>query len=143
MLKNIHPLLSPDLLHTLASMGHGDDIAIVDANFPAESMGKICLRLDGTLATDVLDAVLSLLPIDTFVDDPFRTMAAVGSNEAPEIVGAFQQIINKQADNPALIKPVERFRFYEAAKQAFAVVLTGERRLYGNIILKKGVVQPE
>lgn len=141
MLRNIPSILSPDLLHALAAMGHGDDLVIADANYPAESSGLPCIRLDGISATDVLEAVLTLLPLDGFVDDPALVMQVVGDPSAvPEIVTEFQTIIDRTADNPARIGSLERFSFYERARNAYAVVQTGERRLYGNIILKKGVI---
>lgn len=142
MLRNIPPILSPDLLLALAAMGHGDDIVIADANFPAESSGVPCIRLDGISATDALEAILSLLPLDSFVPDPALVMQVVGDPTAvPEVVGEFQSIIDRVADNPAKIQSLERFAFYDRASDAFAVVQTGERRLYGNIILKKGVIK--
>ena len=141
MLRNIDPLLSPDLLHALRSMGHGDDIVIADANFPGSSVGPECLRADGSSASDILRAVLSVMPLDNFVPDPALTMQVVGDPEAvPEAVADFQSIIHQTADNPVEIQSLERFAFYERASQAFAIVQTGERRLYGNIILKKGVI---
>ena len=142
MLRNIPPILSPDLLHTLQAMGHGDEIVIADANFPATSMGQRCHRLDGLSATDVLEAVLKLLPLDTFVPDPALVMEVVGDPDTiPPIVASFQAILTETADNPAKIDGLERFSFYDRAKQAFAIVQTGETRLYGNIILKKGVIE--
>ncbi len=141
MLLNISPLLSPDCLHALASMGHGDEVVIADANFPGTSTLPLCLRADGLNASDMLTAILSVMPLDNFVNDPALCMQVVGDPEAiPEAVADFQRIINAKADNPALIASLERFAFYERAKTAFAVVQTGERRLYGNIILKKGVI---
>lgn len=141
MLRNIPSILSPELLHTLRAMGHGDDIVIGDANFPAESIGPECIRLDGISATEVLEAVLTLMPLDTFVEDPALVMQVVGDPTAvPEVVGAFQEIIDHTADRPAKIQSLERFAFYERASTAFAVIQTGETRLYGNIILKKGVI---
>ncbi len=141
MLHNIPPILSPDLLHTLRAMGHGDDIVIGDANFPAASMGHRLHRLDGIPATQVLEAILRLMPLDSFVPDPALTMQVVGDPQAiPEIVSEFQQIVDATADHPARIQGLERFAFYERAKTAFAIVQTGETRLYGNIILKKGVI---
>jgi L-fucose mutarotase len=141
MLRNINPILSPDILYALAAMGHGDDIVIADANFPGESSGPECLHAEGSNASDILRAVLSLLPLDTFVPDPAITMQVVGDPDAvPEAVQDFQDIINKDADTPAKIVGIERFAFYERASNAFAVIQTGERRLYGNIILKKGVI---
>ncbi len=143
MLRNINPILSPDLLHALRAMGHGDEIAIVDANFPAEASGPRCVRADGSSASDMLAAVLSVMPLDSFVPDPALTMQVVGEPDAvPDAVADFQKIINEFADNPAPVKTLERFSFYERAAGAFAVIQTGERRLYGNIILKKGVIAP-
>ncbi|QQA43747.1 RbsD/FucU family protein [Pelagovum pacificum] len=141
MLRNIPPILSPDLLHALAAMGHGDDIVLGDANFPASSLGPTAIRLDGLDATDVLQAVLSLMPLDNFVPDPALTMQVVGKpDEAPPIFGEFQKIIDETADHPAPIASLERFDFYQRASEAFVIVQTGETRLYGNIILKKGVI---
>lgn len=143
MLRNINPILSPDLLHALRAMGHGDEIAIVDANFPAEASGPRCVRADGSSASDMLAAVLSVMPLESFVPDPALTMQVVGEPDAvPDAVADFQKIINEFADNPAPVKALERFSFYERAAGAFAVIQTGERRLYGNIILKKGVIAP-
>ncbi|GAA3877038.1 RbsD/FucU family protein [Celeribacter arenosi] len=141
MLHNIPPILPPDLLHALAAMGHGDDVVIADANFPAQSMGQRVVRCDGMSATDILEAVLTLLPLDTFVDDAARVMAVVGQpGSIPDVVNEFQTIIDNTADNPAKIATVDRFDFYDIARKAFVVVQTGEKRLYGNIILKKGVI---
>jgi L-fucose mutarotase len=141
MLRNIPPILSPDLLWTLRAMGHGDEIVIVDANFPGTAMGSRCHRLDGLSATDVMQAVLSVLPLDSFVPDPALVMEVVGDPDAtPPVVVEFQNIITECADNPATLGKLERFSFYERAKTAFAIVQTGETRLYGNIILKKGVI---
>lgn len=140
MLRDLNPLLSPDLLHALASMGHGDTIAIVDANFPAATCGKRVLRTDGIDASAMLEAVLSLLPLDTFSDAAAMSMQMVDTPDVtPEAVQDFQKLINDHADNPCTITPVERFAFYEKAKDCFLVLQTGERRLYGNLILTKGV----
>nr|WP_321455297.1 RbsD/FucU domain-containing protein [uncultured Cohaesibacter sp.] len=146
MLRNINPLLSPDLLHILAAMGHGDNLVIADANFPGEQIARAngCryVRLDGILATDVLKAVLELLPLDDFVDDPAYVMEVVGNpSEVPPVVSEFQTIVNEVADNPAKIASVERFAFYDMSQKSYAILQTGERRLYGNIIVKKGVVR--
>ncbi|WP_322892350.1 MULTISPECIES: RbsD/FucU family protein [unclassified Yoonia] len=141
MLRNIPQILSPDLLHSLRAMGHGDDIVIADANFPATSLARRCHRLDGISATDLLEAILSLLPLDTFVPDPAVVMQVVGDADAtPPIVTAFQSIIHQRADHPVTLSAIDRFDFYTRAKEAFAIVQTGETRLYGNIILKKGVI---
>jgi len=142
MLRNINPLLSPELLFALRAMGHGDEITLVDANFPAESIGPSCIRADGSDNSQILKAVLELMPLDTFVTNPALCMEVVDSPKTvPDTVKDFQVIINETADVPAAIQSLERFAFYERAAKSFAVVQTGERRLYGNIILKKGVIQ--
>jgi L-fucose mutarotase len=144
MLRGIDPILSPDLLRILRAMGHGDDIVIADANFPAESSAIELVRLDGIDAVRTLRAVLSVMPLDSFVDDPAISMQMVDDPEGvPPVVAEFQKVIDDAADNPARIRPFERFAFYEKARGAFAVIQTGERRLYGNLILKKGVIPPE
>ncbi|MCX2724293.1 RbsD/FucU family protein [Roseibium salinum] len=141
MLRGINPLLSPDLLHALRAMGHGDDIVIADANFPAQSNGRRVLRLDGITATAALEAVLQVMPLDTFVPDPVLTMQVVGNpSDIPPVVAEFQKIVDDVADNPVKIASLERHAFYERARGAFLVVQTGETRLYGNILLKKGVI---
>ncbi|MDE0852170.1 RbsD/FucU domain-containing protein [Yoonia sp.] len=141
MLRNIPAILSPDLLWTLRAMGHGDEIVIVDANFPATALGKRYHRLDGLTATAVLEAVVSVFPLDSFVVDPALVMEVVGDPDAvPPIVAEFQSIILASADNPVSLGKLERFSFYDRARSAFAIVQTGEGRLYGNIILKKGVI---
>ncbi|MCT4610421.1 MAG: ribose ABC transporter [Pelagimonas sp.] len=142
MLRNINPLLSPDLLHCLRAMGHGDEIVIADANFPGSSSGPMCIRADGSSASEILAAILSVMPLDSFVPDPALTMQVVDDPQAiPEAVAEFQRIIENTADAPAKIQTLERFAFYDRASTAFAIVQTGERRLYGNIILKKGVIE--
>lgn len=143
MLIGIDPILSPELLYILRSMGHGDEIVIADANFPANSCGKEVVRLDGLDAPHVLKAILSIMPLDSFVDSPANTMQVVDdANAMPPVVSMFQDIITTVADNPVRLGSIERFEFYERAKNAFAVIQTGERRLYGCIILKKGVLRP-
>ncbi len=142
MLRGIHPLLSPDLLHALASMGHGDRIAVVDANFPALSHAKRLITLPGTTAPDVLEAILSLMPVDDFEPHATAVMQVVGDAAIiPEAVRAFVAILTR-LDLPAPTG-LERHAFYRAAGDAFAVVQTGERRFYGNILLTKGVVPPD
>jgi L-fucose mutarotase len=143
MLKGIPPLIGPDLLHVLAGMGHGDEIAIVDANYPAESAGPDLVRMDGHSATDVLDAVLSLLPLDTFVEKAAHGMQVVGEPDTRmPIMQDFEDIIARHQQG-VKFGLIERFAFYERVRGAFAVVQTGERRLYGNIVLTKGVIGPE
>lgn len=141
MLRNIDPILSPDFLHALRAMGHGDEIVLADANFPAEALGPKCIRADGADTSTVLRAVLAVMPLDTYVDDPALSMQVVGDVQAvPEAVRDFQHIIDATADAPRQIQTLERFVFYDRAATAYAVVQTGERRLYGNLILKKGVL---
>ena len=144
MLKNLDPLLTPDLLQVLRAMGHGDEIVLVDANYPAESAGPEVVRLDGIEATRVLDAVLSVMPLDDFVPEACWRMEVVGAagDEQP-IFEEFRAIIAKREGAKFKLASLERFAFYERARECFAVVATGERRLYGNIILKKGIVRPE
>ncbi|UYN98306.1 MAG: ribose ABC transporter [Devosia sp.] len=141
MLKNIPPLLGPDLLATLRAMGHGDEIAIVDANFPAEYLGPDVIRADGIPATDMLDAVLTLLPLDDFVEEAAIGMAVVGDAGArPPIFDLFETIVRRHEPAKSFTT-IERFAFYDRARTASAVIQTGEARLYGNIILKKGVIR--
>lgn len=143
MLHGIDPLLGPDLLHALRAMGHGDEIAIVDANYPATGDARRLVRLDCVSATGVLRAVLSVLPLDSFVDCPAWRMEVVGApDEVPEVVDEFQQIVDASGNGAVAIGALERFAFYDRVKHAFAIVATGERRLYGNILLKKGVLPP-
>lgn len=143
MLKNIPPILSPDLLHALRAMGHGDEIVIVDANYPAESAGPPVIRLDGLLATDVADAVLSLMPLDDFVDEAAFAMEVVGNPRKREQTHKEFDRLVKKHERAMKLSLLERFAFYARAAEAFVIVQTGERRLYGNILLKKGVVRPQ
>ena len=141
MLTGISPLLSPDLLHLLASMGHGDEIVLADANFPSAAQARRLLRLPGSSAQAVLDAVLSVLPLDDFVAQAAFTMQVVGDPDAiPPAVAEFNAVLQRQGYGAATA--LERFAFYERAGSAFAIVATGETRGYGNILLKKGVVRP-
>jgi len=141
MLKGLSPLLSPDLLHVLASMGHGDEIVLADANFPAATHARRLVRMPGVDAPQVLEAVLSVLPLDDFVDRPAWTMQVVGdANAVPVVVQAFNASLHRYG--AAASSPLERFAFYQRAAAAFAIVATGECRVYGNILLKKGVVRP-
>lgn len=143
MLKGLDPLLNVDLLHVLRSMGHGDDLVIADANFPAATMGRRVVRLDGVGSTRALEAVLSVMPLDDFVDEPCARIEVVGDPDAePEVCREFQVIIDRAEGNRFRLAKIERFAFYERARQAFAVVQTGETRLYGCVLLKMGVVRP-
>jgi L-fucose mutarotase len=140
MLKGISPLISPDLLAVLARMGHGDEIVLADAHFPGETMGKLVLRADGLRIADLLDAILPLLELDAYVADPVAMMAPVpGDQLDPAVEQAYRAAIDRHAPHTPPIARVERFAFYDRARQAFAVVMTGETAKYGNVILKKGV----
>lgn len=144
MLKNIDPVLGPELLKVLRSMGHSDELVIADANHPAETNAQRLIRMEGMSATRVLEAVVSVLPLDTYVDCPVYTMRVVDAPDSvPEIVKEFRHIISNASDAEITFGALERFDFYARVRTAFAVVATGERRLYGNIILKKGVIDPD
>ncbi|HEY6432517.1 MAG TPA: RbsD/FucU domain-containing protein [Acetobacteraceae bacterium] len=141
MLRGINPLLTPDLLHALASAGHGDRVGIVDGNFPAVAVAHRLVRAPGISATAMLEAVLSVLPVDDFISDPVSVMQVVGDPAAvPEAVAEFTAIL--QRNGLSAPKRLERHAFYRVAADAFVLVQTGEPRLYGNILLTKGVIQP-
>jgi len=144
MLKGLNPLLTPDLLHALRAMGHGDVLTIVDANYPASSAGPEVIRLDAVSATATLDAVLSVMPLDDFVPEACWAMNPVekGAKEPP-IFEEFRGVIAQREGARFKLATLERFKFYEQARESFAIVATGERRLYGNIILKKGIIRPD
>jgi len=140
MLKGISPLLSPDLLATLARMGHGDEIVLADAHFPGESVGPEVIRADGLRIAPLLDAILPLFELDSFVPHPVAMMDAVpGDSLDPAVEAAYLEAIHRHAPETPAIERVERFAFYERARNAFAVVMTGETAKYGNVILVKGV----
>ncbi len=141
MLQGISPLLSPELLFVLHSMGHGDEIVLADANFPGVTMNTTCLRADGVQIAPLLHALLPLFPLDTFVEAPVHMMQAVqGDSADPAIEQRYRQAIDEYYNDCPPIAFIERFDFYDRAKQAYAVVVTGELVKYGNIILKKGVI---
>jgi L-fucose mutarotase len=141
MLIGIDPLLTPELLMTLAAMGHGDEIVLVDANFPATANARRLVRLDGADVSQALSAILSVFPLDSFVKAPANGMQVVGKpREVPPAIADFQTIVDRQAGFPVKIARIERFAFYERARTCFAVVATGDRRFYANLILTKGVV---
>jgi L-fucose mutarotase len=140
MLLGISPLISPELLAVLYRMGHGDEIVLADAHFPGETYGKRVLRADGLKIPDLLDAILPLFVLDTYVESPLIMMGAVSGDQLDPVVEAsYRQAIDKHWPNTPPIQRIDRFDFYERTKQAFAVVMTGETAKYGNIILKKGV----
>jgi L-fucose mutarotase len=144
MLKGIPAVLSPELLKILAEMGHGDEIVLADGNFPAASCAKRLVRADGHGVPPLLDAILTLFPLDTYVDAAVHVMEVVpGDPVVPVIWDEYRRIIRKHEPDAANINSIERFAFYERAKQAYAVVATGESALYANLILKKGAVRPE
>ena len=144
MLKGIPPILSPELLKTLCEMGHSDRIVIADGNFPAESMGKNAkvIRCDGHGACELLDAILTLFPLDTYVEHPVSLMQVMaGDTVQTPIWDEYRAIVAKHdARGGDAFGEIERFAFYEQAKEAYAIIATGEKALYANIMLQKGVL---
>jgi L-fucose mutarotase len=140
MLKGISPFLSPELLAVLHRMGHGDEIVLADAHFPGHSVNAQTLRADGLGVAALLDAILPLFELDQYVPDPLVMMAAVeGDKVDPRVEKSYIAAIRRHLASPPKIARIDRFAFYERAKRAFAVVMTGETAKYGNILLKKGV----
>jgi L-fucose mutarotase len=149
VLKSIDPCLNADVLHALWSMGHGDDLVLCDTNFPAASvarqtvLGRL-LRIDNVSAARAARAVLSVLPLDTFVDKPASRMEIVGQpDEIPPVHAEVQAAIDASQGRASPMSGVERFEFYDLAKKAYCVIQTGERRFYGCFIFKKGVIAPD
>lgn len=144
MLKNIPAILSPELLKVLCEMGHSDRIVIADGNFPAESMGKnaVVIRCDGHGVPELLDAILTVFPLDTYVETPVKLMQVVkGDNVETPIWEEYKSIIAKHdARGEQTVGNIERFAFYDEAKTAYCIIATGEKALYANIMLQKGVV---
>jgi len=139
MLKNIPPILSPELLKIMAEMGHGDELVLADANFPAAALARNLVRADGHGIPEMLDAMLLFLPLDTFVECSVALMDTGDKNVRPPIWQEYSKcILRREGDRH--VELVERFEFYDRAKKAYAVVATGETELYANVILKKGVV---
>ena len=148
MLKSLDPLLNADVLYALRSMGHGDELIICDTNFPADSvahetvLGQL-LRIDASAAR-VAKAVLSVMPLDSFVDKPAERMEIVGKPmEIPPVQAEVQVEIDKAEGKSWPMGSIERFAFYEKAKKAYCVIQTGERRFYGCFVFKKGVIPPD
>lgn len=140
MLIGISPLISPELLALLHRMGHGDEIVLADAHFPGETYGKRVLRADGLRIPDLLDAILPLFALDTYVESPLIMMRAVAGDQLdPAVESSYRQAVDKHWPDTPPIQRIDRFDFYDRTKQAFAVLMTGETAKYGNIILKKGV----
>ncbi len=149
MLKGINPLLNAEVLGALRAMGHGDDLIIADTNFPADSiarqtsLGKL-LRIDNTTSAEVAAAVLSVYPLDTFVDDAAARMEIVGNpDEIPPVQHEVQAKVDAAEGKSWPLLPIERHAFYERAKKAYCVIQTGERRFYGCFAFRKGVVPPD
>lgn len=144
MLIGIDPILGPDCLAFLRAMGHGDEVVLADANFPATAIGRRLVRLDGVDVVRALDAVLSLLPVDDFEKDPLIGMSQVGDGApAAPVIADMQRVVDRRTGGRFTIALVDRFAFYERARSAFGVIATGERRFYGNLIVRKGVIPPE
>ena len=144
MLININPILSPELLHALRSMGHGDKLVLADANFPSAALAKKLIRLDGANIPNAAKAILSVLPLDSFVDYPVERMEIDGNPD--EINDVHQDLIdvlkNSEGDKWK-VGSIERFKFYEEAKQAYMIVSTTDARAFGCFIITKGVIKPD
>lgn len=149
MLKSINPLLNADVLYALRAMGHGDDLVICDTNFPADAVARETvlgelLRIDNVSAAEAARAILSVLPLDSFVEQPALRMEIVGSpDQLPDVQNEVQAEIDAAEGRSWPMGSVERFEFYERARNAYCVIQTGERRFYGCFILKKGVIPPD
>ena len=140
MLKGISPLISPRLLEILSRMGHGDEIVLADAHFPGESFNQNVIRADGLRIPDLLEAILPLFELDSYVEHPLVMMAAVEGDELdPQVETSYMNRIVKTNPEVNSIERIDRFDFYDRTKSAFAVIMTGETAKYGNILLKKGV----
>ena len=149
MLKNISPLLNADVLYALKAMGHGDYLILSDLNFPADSiarqtvLGRL-LRMENTTSAEAAAAVLSLMPLDTFIDNAAERMEIVGSpDDLPPVQQEVQAAVDEAEGKHWPLKSIERFAFYEKAKKAYCVIQTGERRFYGCFVLTKGVLPPD
>lgn len=138
MLKGIPPIISPELLKILCEMGHGDRIVIGDGNFPAASNAQRLVRCDGHMVPELLEAILKIFPLDTYVESPVRLMATTNGDPTPEIWAKYEKIVGEQGNFK--ISQIERFNFYEETRKAYAVIATSESALYANIILQKGVI---
>ena len=142
MLKGVSKIVSPELIKVLCEMGHGDEIVIADGNFPSENFGKRVIRADGISGTEMLDACLALIPLDTYSDPNFILMQLMDCDKGrinPVIWDEYKAIAEKH-DRNVRVGNIDRFEFYERAKNAYAVIATGEAAVYANIILKKGVI---
>jgi len=142
MLKGIPSILSPELLKILMEMGHGDEIVLGDGNFPGAALANRLVRCDGHGVPELLDAILHLFPLDSFVEAPVALMEVVAGTDTPTppIWATYKEIIGKHEPTHNGVAHVERFAFYERTKAAYAIVATGERAIYANVILKKGII---
>ena len=144
MLKGIPPIISPDLLATLMSMGHGDELVIADGNYPSASMARRLLRADGHGVPALLDAILQFFPLDPYVKHPVALMAVVpGDTAKTDIWEEYRRIISARDNSFKDFELVERFAFYERSRSAYAILATSEMAIYANVIVKKGLVKPE
>jgi L-fucose mutarotase len=149
MLKNINPLLNADVLYALRLMGHGDEVVIADTNFPADAVARqtvfgSVIRIDNTTAAEAVRAILSVFPLDQFVDCPAERMEVVGApHEIPKVQQEVQREIDRAEKKSLPMSTIERLAFYERAKKAYCVIQTGETRFYGCFILKKGAIPPK
>ena len=149
MLRNFDNRLTADVIQALRAMGHGDDLVIADTNFPSDSvarqttLGRL-LRMDNLTAAEAAEAILSVMPLDSFVDHPAERMEMVGKpKEIPPVQAEVQKAIDKAEGKSWHMGSIERFAFYERAKTAYCVIVTGETRFYGCFIFKKGVIPPK
>ena len=149
MLKGISPLLNAEVLHALRAMGHGDDLIIADMNFPSDSVARqtrlgTLLRIDNVTAAEAVTAILSVMPVDTFVDDAAARMEIVDKpDEIPPVQQEVQKALDKAEGRSLPMMGIERFAFYERAKQAYCIIQTGERRFFGCFAFRKGVIPPD
>ncbi|MCM3131795.1 fucose isomerase [Paenibacillus polysaccharolyticus] len=144
MLKNIPAILPPELLKLMSEMGHGDELVLTDANFPAASHAERIVRCDGMGTVQLLEAILQLLPLDTYVERPAAVMQVVkGDPVIPIIWEEYRRLIEEYEDMRDALEYEDRFDFYDRATKAYVIVATGERAQYANLILKKGVIFPE
>ena len=142
MLKGIPKEISPELMHALMNMGHGDEIVLADGNFPAASNAQILVRADGLDVCAILKAVMKFFPLDAFVDDHALVMAVVDPKaDEPPIWSDFRSILSDAEGQAVNLTPIERYEFYARSREAYCIVATSEEALYANLILKKGVVQ--
>lgn len=141
MMNGVPANIGPDLLKVLSEMGHGDELVIADGNFPSAALAQRLVRADGMGVPEMLESVLKLVPLDTYVESPLVLMATVEGDPEPPIWSVYQDIADRSQDESPVMSHIDRQEFYERAKRAYAVLATGEREVYANIIVKKGVVR--